>query len=65
MFVVQISFLNYCHISLPYIMSFVINANHQRSQPTPPDCAMCQYVECHQLIFIFIFILLLIPLVEC
>ena len=25
----------YCHISFPYITKFVINANHQRSQPTP------------------------------
>ena len=40
----------YCHISLPYITNFVINANHQRSQPTPSHCAMCQYVECHLLI---------------
>jgi hypothetical protein len=28
----------YCHISLPYITKFVINANHQRSQPTPSHC---------------------------
>ena len=39
-----------------------MNANHQRSQPTPLDCAMCQHVECYLLIFIFI---LLMPLVEC
>ena len=52
----------YCHISLPYITNFVINAKHQRSQPTPSHCAMCQYVECHLLIHI---LLLLMPLVEC
>ena len=46
----------YCHISLPYIMKFVINANYQRSQVTPLHCAMCQHVECF---------LLLMPLVEC
>ena len=52
----------YCHISLPYITKFVINANHQRSQPTPSHCAMCQHLECHLLILILI---LLLPLVEC
>ena len=36
-----------------------MNANYQRSQPTPLHCAMCQHVECHLLI------LLLVPLVEC
>jgi hypothetical protein len=41
--------------------TFVINANHQRSQPTPSHCAMCQHVECHLLILL----LLLLPLVEC
>ena len=35
--------------------------NHQRSQPTPSHCAMCQHMECHLLILI----LLLMPLVEC
>ena len=39
-------------------MKFVINANHQRSQPTPSHCALCQHVECCLL-------LLLMPLVEC
>ena len=34
-------------------------ANHQRNQPTPSHCAMCQHVECHLLILI-----LLMPLVE-
>ena len=52
----------YCHISLFYIMNFVINANHQRSQPTPSHCTMCQHVECHILILI---ILLLMSFVEC
>jgi hypothetical protein len=52
----------YCHISLSYITNFVINANHQRSQPTPSHCAMCQYVECHLFILI---LLLLMPLIEC
>ena len=50
-----------CHMSLPYITSFVINANHQRSQSTPSHCAMCQYVECQLLILN----LLLMSLVEC
>ena len=44
----------YCHISLPFITNFVINANHERSQPTPSHCAMCQYVECHLLILFLI-----------
>ena len=60
-FIVQISLLN-CHISLPYITDFVISPYHQRSQPTPLHCVMCQYVECHLLILI---LLLLMPLVEC
>ena len=51
----------YCHISLPYIMKFDINANHLRSQPTPSHDAMCQHVECHLLLFL----LLLMSLVEC
>ena len=51
----------YCHIFLLYITKFVINTNHQRSQPTPSHCAMCQHVECHLLILL----LLLMPLVEC
>ena len=45
-------------------MNFVINANHQRSQLTPLHCVVCQYVECHLLILILIF-LLFMPLVEC
>ena len=49
----------YCHISLPCNTNFVINASHQRSQPS--HCAMCQYVECH----ILLLLLLLISLVEC
>ena len=59
MFVGQISLL-ICHISLLYITKFVIHANHQRSQPTPSHCAMCQCVECHLLILV-----LLMSLVEC
>ena len=48
----------YCHISLPYITKFVINANHQISQSTPSHCTMCRHVEC-------LLRLLLLPLVEC
>jgi hypothetical protein len=48
-------------MSLPYITKFVINANHQRSQPTPSHCTMCQHVERHLLLLL----LLLLPLVEC
>ena len=42
----------YCHVYVPYITDFVIDASHQRSQPTPSYCAMCEYVECHLLILI-------------
>jgi hypothetical protein len=62
MFVVQ-NLTPYCHIYLPYIIKFVINANHPRSQPTPSHCAMCQHVECHLLLLLLL--LLLLPLVEC
>ena len=44
----------YCHTSLPYITNFVTNAIHQRIQPTPSHCTICQYVECHLLILILI-----------
>jgi hypothetical protein len=44
-------------------MNFVINAYHQRSQPTPSHCTMCQHVECH--LILILIILLLMPLVEC
>ena len=37
--------------------TFVINANHQRSQPTPLHCTMCEHVKCH--------LLILLSLVEC
>ena len=60
MFVVS-NLTPYCHISLPYITRFVINANHQRSQPTPSHCAMCQHVECHLLLLILLFM----PSIEC
>ena len=53
----------YCHISLPYTTKFVVDANHQRRQPTPSHCAMCQQVGCHLLILLLLF--LLMPLVEC
>ena len=59
MFVGQISLLIVTFLSL-ISQIFVINANHQRSQPTPLHCAMCEYVECHLLILI-----ILMPLVEC
>ena len=58
MFILQIT--PYCHISLSYIINFVINANHPRSQPTPSHCAMCQHVEC-----LLLLLLLLLSLVEC
>jgi hypothetical protein len=51
MFVVQISLL-VVTFSLHCITKFVINANHQRSKPTPSHCAMCQHVECHLLILL-------------
>ena len=51
-------------MSLPYITEFVINANHQRSQPTPPPCTMYQHVE-HHLLLLLLLLLLLMPLVEC
>ena len=57
MFVVQISLL--IVTSLPYITKFVINVNHQRSQPTPLHCAMCQHVKC------LLLLLLLLSLVGC
>ena len=57
MFVIQISLLIVTVLSL-ISRIFVIYANHQRSQPTPTHCAMCQYMKCH-------LILLLMPLVEC
>ena len=44
MSVVQISLLIVTFLS--YMTEFVINANHQRIQPTPSHCAMCQHVEC-------------------
>ena len=54
----------YCHNSLLYITKFVINANHQRGQPTPSHCTMCQHVECH-LSIVIVNLLLLMPLVVC
>ena len=59
MFIVQISFLSVTF--LPYIMEFVINANHPRSQLTPSHYVIFQHVECHLLILILLFT----PLVEC
>ena len=34
----------YSHISLPYIMGYAINANHQRSQCTPLHCTTYLHV---------------------
>jgi hypothetical protein len=61
MFVVQISVFI---VTFLFFISqiFVINANHQRRQPTLSHCTMCQYVECQLLVF---FSFLLMPLVEC
>jgi hypothetical protein len=53
----------YCHISLPYITKFVINANYQSSQSTRLHCTMCRRVEC--LLLLLLLLLLLMPLVEC
>ena len=50
----------YCHISLPYITKFVINASHPRSEPTPSHCAMCQHVD-----RLLLLLLLFLSLVEC
>ena len=58
--VVQIALLIVA-FSLPYITKFVINANHQRSQPTSSHCTTCQYVEC----LLLLPLLPLMPLVEC
>ena len=52
----------YCHISLPYITRFAINANHRRNQPTPSYCVICQYMECFLLILILNFIMSLVEL---
>ena len=60
MFIVQISLLIVTFLSF-ISRNVVINANHQRSQPTPSHCAMCQRVERHLLLLMF----LLMPLVEC
>jgi hypothetical protein len=60
MFIIQISLLIVTFVSL-ISQILVINANHQRSQPTPSQYTMCQYVECHLLILF----LILLPLVEC
>jgi hypothetical protein len=51
MFVVQISLLIVTFLSLISQIS-IINANHQRCQPTPSHCVMCQYVECHLLLLL-------------
>ena len=58
MFVLQISLLIGTFLSL----ILCINESHQRSQPTPSHCAMCQYVECHILLLL---LLLLLSLVGC
>ena len=45
----------------PLYYEFCHNASqcsHQRSQPTPPRCAKCEYVEC-------LLLLLLLRFVEC
>ena len=60
MFVVQISLLTVTFLRLSYITKSVINANHQRSQPTPLQCTMCQHMGYHLLI-----LLLFMPLLEC
>ena len=62
MFVVQISLHIVTFLSL-VSRKIVINANHQRSQPTPLHCAVCQHAECH--LIIIIIIISLVPLVGC
>ena len=56
MFVIQISLLI---VTFLFLISriLVMNANHQRIQPTLSPCAMCQHVECH-LFFLFSFFFL-------
>ena len=51
MFLVQISLLIITFLSLVSLI-FVIDANHQSSQPTPSHFAMCQYVECHLILLL-------------
>ena len=55
MFVVQIPLLVVTFLSL-ISQNLSSNANHQRSQPIPSHCTICQHVE---------FLLLLLPLGEC
>ena len=58
MFVVQISLLIVKFLS--YIMIFVINTNHQRSQPT-----LSHGVNVWSVTFFLLLFLLLMPFVEC
>jgi hypothetical protein len=67
MFVVHISLHVVTFLSL-ISRIFVINANHQRSQPTPSHCAMYQCVEGLLLLLLLLlcfFIFFLMPFVEC
>ena len=59
MFIVQISLLIVTFLYL-YITEFVINANHQRNQPTPLHCAMCYMWS-----VAFLFLFFLCHLSEC
>ena len=46
------SIISRIHVNTTKLRNFVMNANHQRSQPTPLDCTICQCVEYHLLLLL-------------
>ena len=56
LFVVQISLLFVTFLSL-ISQNLSIMQNHQRSQPTPSHCIMCQHVECLLLLLLLFHLL--------